>query len=78
MPAPQSAPDVARVPVGAPPWVTPDLIAHTLRVWQPFYRNQLISEDALEIIMNVGRMAGILSCGDSHEAIRRIGSGEQP
>ncbi len=69
---------VVTVPAGAPPWVTPELIEHTLRVWQPFYEDQLISEDALEIIMSVDRVSDLLSSGGCHETIRSTGSREQP
>ncbi|MDQ3329259.1 MAG: hypothetical protein M3552_01180 [Planctomycetota bacterium] len=71
-------PEAVRVPAGAPRWVTPELIAHTLRVWQPYYEIQLIPEDALEIMMGVGRLIEVLSRGDDDEAIRRPGSGQQP
>ena len=69
---------VATVPAGAPPWITPELIEHTLRVWQPFYEDQLIPEDALEIIMSVDRVSDLLSSGGRHETIRSTGSREQP
>ncbi len=71
-------PPAAAVPPGAPAWVTAELIEHTLRVWQPFYADQLIPEDALGIIMSVSRMVNELSSGDSHEAIRRTRTGKQP
>lgn len=69
--------ETVRVPAGAPRWVTPELIELTLRVWQPYYEIQLIPEDALEIMMGVGRLVEVLSCGANHEAIRRPGSGQQ-
>lgn len=75
---PSNEPETVRVPAGAPCWVTLELIEHTLRVWQPYYEIQLISEDALEIIMGVGRLVEVLSCGDDDEAVRRPGSGQQP
>jgi hypothetical protein len=43
------------VPAGAPRWVTPELLADTLRVWRPYY-GELTSHDALTIIMNVGNL----------------------
>lgn len=67
-----------RVPPGAPPWVTAELIEHTIRVWQPFYRDQLIPDDALAIINGVTGIVEVLSSGADHETVRRIGSGEQP
>ena len=71
-------PTLVEVPAGAPPWVTLELIEHTLRVWKPFYEDQLISEDALEIIMCVGRLADVLSWGIRHETVRRPGPSQQP
>lgn len=44
------------VPAGAPDWVTPDLLAQTLDVWQPYSRTELSVEDALEILLNVGQL----------------------
>ena len=43
------------VPAGAPRWVTPELLADTLRIWRPYYGN-LTSQDALAIILNVGNL----------------------
>ena len=65
-----------KVPSGAPPWITPELIEHTLLVWQPFYQDQLIPEDALAIIMSAGRMVDLLSNGEGHETIRRPGESQ--
>ena len=50
---------VLAVPAGAPRWVTPELLADTLRVWQPYY-GELTSHDALTIIMNVGNLFDVL------------------
>jgi hypothetical protein len=49
----------AQVPKGAPSWVTPEAIADTLRVWQPYYKQKLTDDDALEIIMNVTRLVDV-------------------
>jgi hypothetical protein len=68
----------AVVPAGAPSWVTPDLIEHTLRVWQPFYQQQLIPEDALEMIRGVAGIVEVLSSGADHETVRRISPRQQP
>lgn len=73
----ESASRLPRVPAGAPRWVTPELIAHTLRVWQPYYREQLNPEEALAIIMGVSRIVDALS-GSHHETIRRTGPSQQP
>lgn len=59
----QHEPKSVRVPDGAPVWVTIELIEHTIRVWQPFYKNQLIPEDALEIIISVSCLIESLSPG---------------
>jgi hypothetical protein len=47
------------VPAGAPRWVTPELLADTLRVWQPCY-GSLTSQDALAIILNVSNLFDVL------------------
>jgi hypothetical protein len=52
------APSVA-VPAGAPRWVTPELLAETLRVWQPYYGN-LTPQDGLSIILNVSNLFDVL------------------
>jgi len=66
------------VPSGAPAWVTPELIQKTLDVWQPYYEEELIPEDALAIIMGTTELLHSLSQGHSHEAVRRTGPREQP
>lgn len=58
-------PSSARVPPGAPPWVTTTLIEHTLEIWQPYYKDPLTPEDALAIIVNVGRLFEVLSRGNA-------------
>src|SRR5690606_20619322 len=35
---------------GLPDWITPELIAETLDVWQPHYDKQLTDGDAIEIL----------------------------
>jgi hypothetical protein len=52
--------DLCSLPAGSPGWVTPELIADTIRVWQPYYRAPLTSEDALGMIMNVGQLFDVL------------------
>lgn len=47
---PIGKPDATSTP--APTRITPDLIEHTLRVWQPYSRRELSGEDAVEIINN--------------------------
>jgi len=47
------------VPAGAPRWVTPELLADTLRVWRPYYLN-LTHQDGLSIILNVSNLFDVL------------------
>lgn len=49
------------VPAGAPNWVTPALLDHTVRVWQPYYATPLTPEDALAIIQSVGCLIEVLA-----------------
>ena len=48
------------VPPGAPPWVKPERIAETIRVWQPRYKKLLTPEDALEMLINVRALLDVL------------------
>ena len=52
------------VPAGAPRWITPALIKHTILAWQPYYETTLTPDDALTMILGVGRLYDVLS-GDS-------------
>lgn len=54
--AAQQSSTTAVVPSGAPSWVTPELIAHTIRVWQRFSEQPMTPDDALEIINGAGRL----------------------
>lgn len=65
------------VPPGAPRWVTPELLEHTLRIWQPRYKSRLTPEDALGIIMNVSQLNSVLTGGQCREAVCRTRAGEQ-
>ena len=65
------------VPAGAPSWVTEELIALTLKTWQPFYSRQLIETDALEMIMGVDQLFGVVSRDKSNETIRSTGESQQ-
>jgi hypothetical protein len=49
------------VPAATPDWITPHLIAETIRVWQPYYRDVLTPEEAVTMIRNVGRLYQALS-----------------
>jgi hypothetical protein len=56
----KSIPRSDLVPPGAPDWITGELLAETIRVWQPDYEKTLTTEDALEILLNVGNLLDIL------------------
>ena len=47
-------------PDGAPSWVTPELIADTIEVWQPDYGYVLTPDDALEILMLFDQLVDVL------------------
>jgi len=51
------------VPAGTPDWITPELVEQTIRVWQPFYQTLLTPEDAVTMILNVGRLFQAFSSG---------------
>ncbi len=80
MQSPQHFPQngsTARVPIGAPSWVTVELIEQTLKVWQPFYADQLIPEDALEMIMSVDQLFSVVSRDIKNETLRSTGKSQQ-
>jgi hypothetical protein len=56
-------PQSADVPTGAPAWVTAELIDQTIRVWQPYYREELKPEDALAMILGVAQLNKVLGEG---------------
>lgn len=56
----RAEPEGVRVPGGAPRWVTEELIAHTIRYWQQYTEKPLTSDDALEILLNTGRLVEYL------------------
>ena len=49
------------LPAGTPDWITPQLVAETIRVWQPYYCEVITPEDAVTMIRNVGRLYQALS-----------------
>jgi hypothetical protein len=53
------------VPAGTPDWITPELVEATIRVWQPYYEALLTPEDAVTMILNVGRLYLVFSSGAS-------------
>lgn len=48
------------VPAGAPSWITSELIAKTISVWQRFYRHRLTAAEAVEMLISVGNLFGVL------------------
>jgi hypothetical protein len=65
-----------RVPPGAPAWVTPELIQHTLRVWQQFYEHPLTAQDALTMILSTGRIVEALAEADQSASLPESGLGD--
>ena len=63
------------VPAGTPAWVTPELIALTLKTWQPYYEAPLTPDDACAMILNVSELFAVLSRGTHRETVRRVGAG---
>lgn len=53
------------VPAGTPDWITVELIERTIRVWQPFYPAILTPEEAVTMLLNVGRLFDVLSSRSS-------------
>jgi hypothetical protein len=53
------------VPAGTPDWITVELVEKTIRVWQPYYQATLTPEEAVTMILNVGRLYEVLSSGVS-------------
>lgn len=51
------------VPAGAPDWITPELVEATIRTWQPYYKEVLTPEEAVTMILDVGRLFDALSSG---------------
>ena len=62
---------------GLPKWITPELIADTVHVWQPYYTEPLTANDAIGILMGVGNLFTVLSGSSHHETFRRPGTGQQ-
>lgn len=54
---------VPAVPPGTPHWISAELIAKTIRTWQPYYDEPLTPEEAVAIIRNVGRLVDVLTRG---------------
>ena len=74
---PDAATAARGVPAGLPAWITADLIAETLHVWQPYYSDPLTPEDAIGILLNVGNLFGVFSGVNKHETVCSISTGQQ-
>ena len=55
------------LPSGTPSWITPELVALTLKVWQPQYVNPLSIGDAIAMIAGAGRLCRVLWTGGTHD-----------
>lgn len=49
------------VPAGTPDWITAELIEATIRTWQPYYREVITPEEAVTMIVSVGRLYDALA-----------------
>ncbi len=49
---------------GVPEWITAELIAATIEVWQPRYATPLTGHDAIEILLNVAALIDALGDAD--------------
>lgn len=48
------------LPPGTPDWVTPELLANTIDVWQPYHAESLTPDAALAILLRMGEVLSIL------------------
>jgi len=67
-----AAQPTASLPPGAPAWVTAELLASTIAVWQPYYSEPLTDQTALDLVLGVGRLFAAL--GDVDENPQEIPS----
>ena len=56
-----------------PSWISSDLIAETIDVWQPKYEKRLTERDAIEILLEVSALLDALGDMDD-EAVRSAGT----
>lgn len=56
---PEPAP--ALPPSDKPRWITDELLAETIRVWQPRYGKPISDDDAVQIILSVSRLGEVLA-----------------
>ncbi len=74
LPTTEERPEPNKRQDGLPPWITPNLIRETLRVWSPYYGDRLTERDAIEILLDVGRLFDQLG-GEDAEAVSGVGEG---
>jgi len=53
--------DGRATPAGTPAWITPELIRLTQKVWNPRYKTTLSRDEAITIILSVGRLFDLFS-----------------
>jgi hypothetical protein len=58
------------LPPGAPAWVTTELLASAIAVWQPYYSELLTDQEALDLVLGVGRLFDAL--GDADESAQEV------
>lgn len=62
-------PDAIPSGTPAPAWITEELVALTIRVWQPYYESPLSADDALDILLATGCLIAALSHRDQKESV---------
>ncbi len=48
---------------GLPTWINRELVEKTIQVWQRYYPKPLTPDDAVSMLLNVGRLFNLLSRG---------------
>lgn len=64
------------LPAGTPAWITSDLVSRTIFTWQPYYREPLDVEQAIDMILAVGRLTEVMS-EPHHETFRCPSTSQQ-
>lgn len=57
---PPELPTAVDRPPGTPDWITDELLAQTLRVWQPYYATRLTPHDAVEMLVSTEALFNVL------------------
>lgn len=53
--------DERAMPAGTPAWITPGLVRLTQKVWNPRYERAISSDEAITILLSVGRLFDLLA-----------------